>query len=514
MRQLDRSLKTTIIVFLGLIALTIALTPNRVTWDVALYLNAGERILDGQTPYIDFYEINFPMIYYLNVMVIFISRLTGIHELITVMWMTWAILVTVVLTTYRLSNDYFDDASIGRYIVPLGISLFGYYAIHANTVFAQREMLFMLFFLPGFLLRINRWHGKAQTSAISAFTIGFIAAIGVNIKPFFLLIPFFFEIYSWLFFRHRRRTALLAPEVWGFFVSCLFYGLYFILQPDLTASMLDMLGLVREGYGGYIYYPFTLMIQEVVFVLALCASLAGFLISERGYQKLWGYARPFALLTLIGWLIYLVQMRGLAYQRTPFELGLTVLLLFFVVRLANYSITSGNETSLQTNLATGLVSLMLFGIIHTLGVIPSLQVQLTPLQQTVMQYTDEGDPILSIDPYVHVGLNYPDMQMINRRFIGRYIHMFPYLMSFPDDEIEEILDPNRPIPERVADLMEHMSEDITRENPKLILIDKTARGLYHYLILHGFIRETVEPNYTLVEETEKYVVYARQDIIR
>nr|MCU0466503.1 hypothetical protein [Anaerolineae bacterium] len=57
--------------------------PHHLNPDVGLYLEMGQKVLDGQHPYVDYEEVNFPMIHWLNVLPAILSRLTGLPPTIT-----------------------------------------------------------------------------------------------------------------------------------------------------------------------------------------------------------------------------------------------------------------------------------------------------------------------------------------------------------------------------------------------------------------------------------------------
>lgn len=46
----------------GLLYFVLSQTSLNINHDVTLFLEAGQRIIEGQVPYVDFYEFNFPAI--------------------------------------------------------------------------------------------------------------------------------------------------------------------------------------------------------------------------------------------------------------------------------------------------------------------------------------------------------------------------------------------------------------------------------------------------------------------
>ena len=68
-------------IILALLLVLVILFPLRVAGDIPLYVDLGGRVIDGQRPYIDFFDINPPTIHFLNLLPVAVSRLTGLHPI-------------------------------------------------------------------------------------------------------------------------------------------------------------------------------------------------------------------------------------------------------------------------------------------------------------------------------------------------------------------------------------------------------------------------------------------------
>ena len=59
----------------------IFLHPLAISPDQALYLESGKLILQGRVPYLDFFDLNLPLIMYLNVIPVVVANLPGLNSL-------------------------------------------------------------------------------------------------------------------------------------------------------------------------------------------------------------------------------------------------------------------------------------------------------------------------------------------------------------------------------------------------------------------------------------------------
>lgn len=118
-------------------------------------------------------------------------------------------------------------------------------------LFAQREHIFVLLFLPFLLIRINQWEQDSQNSGMwYRFIYGTIAAIGVSIKPYFAIIPILTELYGISI--HRDWKRLRRSEIYGFGLFACLHVLYFIIFPDIRTGLVELLTLAQDGYSSYI----------------------------------------------------------------------------------------------------------------------------------------------------------------------------------------------------------------------------------------------------------------------
>ena len=92
----------------GLAAL-IALNPMRIKSDCALYLEMGRQLLEGKLPYVDFGEVNPPLIIYLNAIPAFFAKYVGINIIVVFLFTILGLLIWSTLSIRKslLVSSYF-----------------------------------------------------------------------------------------------------------------------------------------------------------------------------------------------------------------------------------------------------------------------------------------------------------------------------------------------------------------------------------------------------------------------
>lgn len=524
MHRLSRVLVSLTVIMPGLILLLILVNPHRINCDTSMYIEVGNRLLEGQKPYVDYYEINFPLIHYLGVIPAGAARLLPVHEITAALVMVWLLTVWSVWAGYRASGDYFQEASFARLLVPFATGLHSLYQVFNND-FAQREHLFMLLYVPVLLVRLNRWENRVSLGQRSAFLYGLLAGIGLCIKPHFVLAAAAVEGY-WLW-QQRDWRKLFQSETWGILCVGMAYAASFILLPDVTAGLIENLKLVNAGYGAYEEISIAQMViqspaLQISFLLCMLPWMPwprlGSSLSRRpGFPRLSALARAlspasrcltaarlFALFGFVGMAIYLVQAKGFRYHGMIFTGGALIATMFL---MAHWAVSTGFHAGRGQTLARLALAAGAFTVLTMALTWNQIIYHESPFQRTVMAHSREGDAILVLSPMLHQGLNYPELQQIDRRPAGSYVVAYPYLMGNYHLSNDEIFDPGVPPPASVQRFLDLTAEDIRTGQPRLIVVDKNNNNLYRYLALRGFIQNEILPHYTVLDESEHYVIF-------
>ena len=192
--------------------------------DAAWFLYSVDAFFEGGRLYQDiFFEVNPPLALYLTIPPVYVSRATGLYAPhVFTAYVFGLIAISLWLVRYLLTQNVSLSGSLRRGVL--------FSALLALTVcpasdFGQREHLMMILALPYVVLAAHRAI-KGACRPYVAGSVGVLAALGLALKPYFLLLPIALELY--LLFAGRRLTGVLRPETLGLGVAGLLYG---IAQP-------------------------------------------------------------------------------------------------------------------------------------------------------------------------------------------------------------------------------------------------------------------------------------------
>jgi hypothetical protein len=187
-------------IVLASIALQIHLGVNPDTsWNITL----AEKVLDGERPNIDFFEINPPMSYFIYVAPTLAARLTGLSpEFMVYLFCFLGAALSVYLASLILARGRVtDDVTIERFIF-IAISALFLLPAHA---FAEREHIALIVATPSIAALIV-CASRAQTDRLLGLLAGVAAGLALSIKPHFG----FFFLFGFLYAARRSswRAAL------------------------------------------------------------------------------------------------------------------------------------------------------------------------------------------------------------------------------------------------------------------------------------------------------------------
>ena len=307
--------------WIGLLAWLGALVwylPGTINHDTAWSLYSTGRWIDGARFYVDLFEINPPLNFYLHVPPIVFSRWTGLGLMPSfVLWIFLLIFIALALCLHiirdeRATRPYLWTALwVGSLITSLAVPM---------GSFGQREhivVVLSLGYLFGFAVRTAGGRIGTRTGMIA----GFLAAVGLALKPYFLVAPLLLELREII--RGRSIRAALRPDSVVLVVVGLIYGISIpIVHPEYLTEVVPMaLATYSLGFG---VRPGAFLAQGST--LMLVGMLGSYLVARPAMR------RP--QVTDVFWLAgvgffgaYLWQMKGFPYHTGP------VLALVFIALL-------------------------------------------------------------------------------------------------------------------------------------------------------------------------------------
>ena len=155
--------------------------------DWILYM--AQQLSLGKTAYVDFYEVNPPLIIWLNLPPAFLSEFMGLSLAASLKAYMFSIIGLVLIFTVKLI-----ELCKPRSPQALFLTITFVLTIFPAAQFAQREHIMLVLLIPYIFLIAARAERKDIPKRWIAL-IAIIAAIAICIKPYFILIPAICEAY-------------------------------------------------------------------------------------------------------------------------------------------------------------------------------------------------------------------------------------------------------------------------------------------------------------------------------
>ncbi|MEL6273230.1 MAG: hypothetical protein AAFR22_25720, partial [Chloroflexota bacterium] len=442
-------LESSALILMAVMVTIIILYPLRMNRDAAVFVQFALRLLAGEQMWTDFYVVNFPMIFYISAIPASIATATGLSVPLVFQLFVWLLVGLSAVSAWWLLHRYYfnSEYTIISGIMPAVIVGFSaYMLVHPdyNTMdFGQREHLFILLLLPGFVTRWLHWQQKRVPIAL-AVIIGMLAAVGSVIKPQFLLLVALPELY-WLATR-RQWQPLLRPEVFAFVGVGIVYGAWLLIMPGSDYFLGYMFPTFFPKYNSCTWYCETtveMFQRQGIIAVALLFPLEWLAFRGRiPLNSVYTLLPALSVLRLAALLMNVQQQKGLHYRAVPMYL----LFWISIALLAAFMLGRGKPKRIPVawQYATAFIVLqliLLFNFVTVLGTISMTSLprawELPPdldLYATVLENSDPGDTIafLTLDPALAhwMTLN------TERRLLSRYSAEYPLSFEYIDTGLQ------------------------------------------------------------------------------
>lgn len=318
-RLADTRLFVALLLLLGLPALVqVFLGPD--DHDVAWVVYIAGRVLDGARLYVDLVESNPPLIIALNMPAAWLSRVTGISDILIAELAVVGLIAGSLLVTASLLRQLAPGPSSA--LLRRGFLLAAMFALAAvpasSNVFAQREHVMVVLLLPYLVASAVRATPRPLASRTAGWT-GAMAGVGIALKPFFVLPWLLVEVY--LATRRRVERSYLRPE--NVIIAAVLLG-YAALVVLLTPEYLRLALLLSQVYGAFLLMPYSDILWDWRSVYVEHAVLVMLVTRPDGRTR--ELRRVLALATVGFMGSLLLQHKGWVYHWYPALAGATLLL--------------------------------------------------------------------------------------------------------------------------------------------------------------------------------------------
>ena len=480
--------------------------------DVAFYLDAARRVLDGARMYVDVIDTNPPLVTSLSIVPVSVAGLLGVSPIVA-LYVFVAVLAAASLALCRR----FLSAALG----PSGpenwvpwLALISILLVMPGADFGQREHLLFMLTVPYVVLTSVRLGGRpvSPVSPVAPWLAGVLAGVGVALKPHFALLWIAVELYvavrSRSIWRWVRPEALLVPILSALHVQV------------IVVWFRDYFEWGRLFYLSYDAYScsFSTFLHSRSVKLWLAAGVM--LLATKGKNESRGIASVLYAAATGLLVIAVSHKKGWSYQLYPAG---AASLMCIVVQLSG---TISRLSDLDRHVRGGRVGALTLILVLLLArgakqaYTDHRAARQTPLRELVevVRENAEGEPI-----YVFSTCVWPSFPLVNysgARWHSRtqLLWLLPALYAGEADEANhvEYHEPSE-MGERERLLIDMVVEDLSRHPPRLLLVDnqrpRQGLGDMDFDFLDYFIRDErfarfMEP-YAHLQDVGDFAVYKR-----
>ncbi|MGO9567905.1 MAG: hypothetical protein ACLP5H_10220 [Desulfomonilaceae bacterium] len=466
-------------VILALLSL-IMLNPMHINKDCMIYLEMGKMLVQGKLPYVDFGEVNPPLIIYLSAIPALMAKLLPLNIILIFLLLVWGLVVWSTLFMRRLflrSGLAIPRADVSMFL--LFWSLFSVWVYYQND-FGQRDYLFMMLFIPFFVARWIRCQ-DGEISFSLAVGAGFAGAVGVCVKPHFIVVALACEAY-WIV-SYRQLSKLFQAETLVLGITGCCYAIHFMLLPGIVKTSIfhRWLPFVMAKYHAY-DSPLTTLLRGKTFWPAFIVGLLPVAITSSRKEGLWRMAPSLSVLAFGCLLVYLWQHKGFSYHTAPY-IGAAMLILGAAAAEAfAFADQPQNGKSFRFKATIGAGFLIVFSCAALLVAAAGFRTGSwgfnsrvdTPFSKIIAENSLPGDRILTVTSSLDMDGPLYTTLLMERKPAHRWFFTFWMGMLYAGVEADEKgqfpYHSRSEAPEEEIRLIHELEEDISKFNPKLIFV--------------------------------------------
>lgn len=509
--------------------------------DQSAYFAMAEMITQGKLPYVDFFEWNPPLIMYLNLIPVFISRLFHLPGPLAINFSVLGLSAASSFLSLWIAYKYLSKQDFVA-ILPMLFAV-AYFSQDLLVNTGEREHLFILAYVPYFVLRSIVWRNGSKEgqygvmegpsefdeahdrvvderpiSKFDAVLCGLLAGVGMALKPQFaasaLVVELFFycqfktirtfvrpEIYSVIsvFSAYLLLCLLLPPAVWHVY----FHQVVPLYLSGLSYSSETLLLMLRTNSDFYLPFLHLILTLSAAIALSrysqLIAPLAAFSLSFLFHYIYGAQSWPYRFLPMSAGLFMLDGlMFGIVLNAVLNRLSLQRLMQW--VLAGAMLCVAGSLTYQVINIESDChkgAALFDMSPLGYSGV--SLKSDLDPLFFFIVDKTKPTDSAVFMG--TGIGPGYPAILQSGRQQGSRYIFC---LLPFLDYCANETKD--KRWQEMTELVISNYGKDIAGKRPAMIIVQK--RVVLDLLVQQNFFVRYMG-DYEISGETDMHEIWVR-----
>ena len=286
--------------------------------DIAYFLYAAGRMLDGAKLYRDVVDLNPPPIFALNLPVAWLARATHLADILVYRLATVLAVGGLLLFVRRLLSRYLLPSRPAERRYVLLLLCFVLFPLSGED-FGQREHLVLALLLP-YLAIVGARLDRRQVAGADAAAAGALAGLALALKPPFAIA--WLAVEAWYRLVGQVEPRRLTPELWGVVGVT---AAYIVAVITLTPDYIRLVLLLGGTFTSYLRSsPLLLLLLAPGAVLTAFAALAAIATRGAGDES---RARAVLTVAMLGsFLAAIAQQKDLRYHFYPsFALATVVL---------------------------------------------------------------------------------------------------------------------------------------------------------------------------------------------
>lgn len=481
--------------------------------DTSMYLSAGRLILAGASPYVDFFDLNPPLIMYLSVVPAALSALSGLSLAKCGIAVISALSLLNIFLLYIVLKKGSEALEIepGRLLAPVLLAFSAFPGL-LGIDFGQREHIIVLLLTPYLWLRFFAYQSLLKNTQLSLspsikITIGLAFGLALSLKPFVFIFPLLLELYFQLQLKSspaERFKAFASPENLSALVFPSLYALYMraLLPEPGRSNFYDFIvPLVLKDYCSLnsLGKPLVLFFW-LPFLLLFISLLTATLVLAGKSQDLIGKRSALFLALVMGSGLAYIEMQTLFWPYHAIPL-MSFMLTAFCLFLA----------AARQRVIYQALSLVLLVALST-GWWLSVQSHINRHWQSVFESRAKpGDRVLLL----HSG-NMPFYEYAVEKDLlpgSRYLWCFPIGMLEYEKLQAKSSAATLAAEEKILRVVSEISEDMDKYKPRFIFLFlltpiREERRMYEYYSEHGLKDQLAK--YKLVFEEGNFAIFERK----
>jgi hypothetical protein len=299
---------------------------NAFNRDIAWILYCAGRILDGGHLYADLIDENPPWVFWLSAPPVALARALGVRPILVYNVFVLGLIAISVGWCHRLLRLAWPSALRSYRVAVCGL-LATAFVLLPDGEFGQRENLLIILVMP-YLFSAAGWLADAPRSRVEGVGVGLLAAAGLILKPYYLLLWLCVEGY--LLLARPRTGSWKRAENGAIAATVLGYAACVLLWAPLYFEVVRMALQVYDAYGAS-GSPALLLVNAAT-GRVLIASLLCALVRPAPIDRELRSVLLLAALALLA--VALLQAKGFEYHYVAADVAAALLIVLVPLGLA------------------------------------------------------------------------------------------------------------------------------------------------------------------------------------